>query len=434
MRKLVVHPFLLAIFPILYLFSRNTDEISGSELVLSLVVVLGGGTVLFFALKFITKSYAKSGLLTTFVIALFYSYGTVRDSLISAASASGRQYTISFYLGVAWALLSIVALVLVIKWRRHFLGATQFLNVVSILLVLISLASTGIVLINDSGKNTPQPPRVSVQPVSDLPDIYYIILDEFAPEDTIRDIYNYDSNDFTRFLTQRGFYVASKSRSNYDRTYMSLPSSLNMRYITAAEQEDRSLQLNLIGDSEVTRVLQSKGYQLIHVSSSWDFKGIEKYMEIEPPGKMVFGTRVSNFAYYLVQLTALAPFASLFSDHGQQAILDAFDVLAKIPERKGSTFVFAHILAPHQPFIFDRNGNPVPMSLLEVEGNTIQNYRRGYLDQWLFVSKKVEKLVDDILTKSEIPPVIILQADHGPVPVGEGATTELAEKITPASG
>jgi hypothetical protein len=130
-----------------------------------------------------------------------------------------------------------------------------------------------------------------------------------------------------------------------------------------------------------------------------------------------------------VQSTALAPFASLFSDHGRTAILDALDVLAEMPERKQPTFVFAHILAPHPPFIFDRDGNAVPMSILGLEGDVARNYRRGYLEQLLYVSKKTEELVDAILAKSEVKPIIILQADHGPQPVGEGATPEMTERI-----
>ena len=31
----------------------------------------------------------------------------------------------------------------------------------------------------------------------------------------------------------------------------------------------------------------------------------------------------------------------------------------------------------------------------------------------IFINKKVEKLVDEILIQSEVPPIIILQADHG---------------------
>lgn len=35
------------------------------------------------------------------------------------------------------------------------------------------------------------------------------------------------------------------------------------------------------------------------------------------------------------------------------------------------------------------------------------------MNQLIFVNKKVKELVDKILLKSKIPPIIILQADHG---------------------
>jgi hypothetical protein len=44
-----------------------------------------------------------------------------------------------------------------------------------------------------------------------------------------------------------------------------------------------------------------------------------------------------------------------------------------------------------------------------------------YLDQIIFINKKMEKIVSEILSKSKTEPVIIIQADHGPqiTPGGE---------------
>ena len=76
---------------------------------------------------------------------------------------------------------------------------------------------------------------------------------------------------------------------------------------------------------------------------------------------------------------------------------------------------------PHQPFVFDRNGNPshfhpsaftiwrVPESPVEKE-----IYRKGYIEQLIFTNKKVSEMVEQILKYSKKPPIIILQADHGP--------------------
>jgi hypothetical protein len=64
-----------------------------------------------------------------------------------------------------------------------------------------------------------------------MPDIYYIILDGHGRADVLAMLYNVDNSTFTNGLEQRGFKVASQSRSNYMRTIQSLSSSLNMSYL-----------------------------------------------------------------------------------------------------------------------------------------------------------------------------------------------------------
>ena len=65
---------------------------------------------------------------------------------------------------------------------------------------------------------------IDVQDPSNLPNIFYIIVDGYAGEEILRDIYGLDIADFLSFLHHEGFYVASKSRSNYSQTHLSLVS------------------------------------------------------------------------------------------------------------------------------------------------------------------------------------------------------------------
>jgi len=121
---------------------------------------------------------------------------------------------------------------------------------------------------------------------------------------------------------------------------------------------------------------------------------------------------MSNFTSFLIRSTALAPFVVYFipPEHGA-LILSSFDTLAGIPNIKEPTFVYAHIMIPRILGLFDRNGNPVKPIGREY---TREEIMENYLDEVIFVNKKVKALIDEIILKSDIAPIIILQADHGP--------------------
>jgi hypothetical protein len=40
--------------------------------------------------------------------------------------------------------------------------------------------------------------------------------------------------------------------------------------------------------------------------------------------------------------------------------------------------------------------------------------KEAYLNQLIFIDKKVEALIDEILAGSKVAPIIVLQSDHGP--------------------
>jgi hypothetical protein len=100
--------------------------------------------------------------------------------------------------------------------------------------------------------------------------------------------------------------------------------------------------------------------------------------------------------------------------------LYTFKTLQNIPEVSGAKVVFAHILSPHPPFVFNRNGNPIEpgLSYQLFDGSEYlgqqEDYLQGYRDQVAFVNDQILQTVDAILQKSQTPPVIILLGDHGP--------------------
>jgi hypothetical protein len=81
-----------------------------------------------------------------------------------------------------------------------------------------------------------------------------------------------------------------------------------------------------------------------------------------------------------------------------------------IPEEK-PIFVFAHLETPHAPYIFGPNGEEVPEHLQR--DLDFESVKGPYTNQLAYVSKKIRLVIDEILSKSKRPPIILLQGDHG---------------------
>lgn len=420
MKKLLaIHPFLFAIFPILFLFAHNVGEVSFSEILLPTAIVLGFTFVLVLSSGLVLKDNKKAGIIVSIFWVLCFSYGHVYQII--------RWWIRPRYLLLCWGILFICGAYFIIKTRKDLHNLTKVLNIMATFLVVISLIN--IVpyklktwAISQDIKNTE---NIEISPADlrkpdTFPDIYYIILDTYASASTLKEVYNFDNSEFINYLSDRGFYVASKSRANYACTPQSLASSLNMNYINylsdkvGKKSKDRTVVHRMLQDYKVWRFLKAKGYKFIHSGSWWGPTSRNKYADININLPLSL-----EFPLSLYRTTMICPIddalgiTQLGSIHARQQkrIPYKFDKLAEIPNIKEPVFVFAHVLFPHPPFIFDRNGNLLSKKEAKRRGRVV-----NYVDQLIFTNKKVEVLIHKLLSKSQSPPIIILQADEGPHP------------------
>jgi hypothetical protein len=75
--------------------------------------------------------------------------------------------------------------------------------------------------------------------------------------------------------------------------------------------------------------------------------------------------------------------------------------------------VVLHLLVPHHPYAFDRDGGFVSR-----EEENRRTRSENYASQVLAANLMIRRLVDGVLERSPSPPVIILQGDEGPYPLG----------------
>jgi hypothetical protein len=225
---------------------------------------------------------------------------------------------------------------------------------------------------------------------------------------------------FIENLERRGFVVAPESQSNYARTLLSLSSSLNMQYLDriSSAMGDSNLWWpvsDAIQHSEVRSILERWGYKTVFFANNSDYSDIRDGDVYEKP----FSLQLDNFSglfLYQTNLGLLAEIdqlgiADLSYDTHRRLILYNFERLPKVAALEGPKYVFAHIIAPHPPYVFDRAGNIVepdyPFTLSVEE-------RAGYIEQLQFINGAVLTAIDGILANSESPPIIIIQGDHGP--------------------
>jgi len=261
-----------------------------------------------------------------------------------------------------------------------------------------------------------------------LPDIYYLIVDGYARADVLETVYHYDNTEFIDFLIDRGFYVASQSRSNYMQTALSLSSSLNFDYLDEAtvalrEQAWRVPTTFWIAQSRVRKILEQADYQFVALSSGYfntEIRDADVYLS---PYRM----RVNEFDGLLLGVSAarfLAPVLDwpAFGYEAHREIIHYAFAQLYAPQQDVDSpkFVFMHVVAPHPPFVFDEHGRSIepqhPYTLSDGEGypGTVDEYLTHYVGQLKYVNRKVQQAIDAVLENSDRPVIIILQADHGP--------------------
>jgi hypothetical protein len=229
-------------------------------------------------------------------------------------------------------------------------------------------------------------------------------------------------------LQDTGFYVANRSTPNYAQTALSLSSSLNFQYlddlVTQLGKDVRTIMplRAMITNNRLTNYLRSFGYRLVTYSSG--------YPPTEMPGADRYYAPVrqlSAFQQELLNLTPLPPVLATLPGFSQydvhrERILYAFEQLPLVAEDPAPTVTFAHLLAPHPPFVFGANGEAVQTNAFQpfalADGSLYpggaEAYIAAYRDQLAFMTARIQQVITEILEKSPEPPIIILQGDHGP--------------------
>ena len=429
-RAWVVHPFLFSFFPVLFLYAQNMKQFSPDVLPLPLLAIGAGTGVLWVLVSLVLRNARKAGVLVSLFALLFFSYGHAWEALpmfkfnLAGVSVERTKAVLG-----TWVLVFAAGTWLTLRTKRPLRQFTRVLNVSAAALIALSLldilsfevgarASSEEADRTDTSRKTPAAPAQA----GEARDIYWIVMDAYARQDTLKNVFRYDNSDFIRYLEHKGFYVAKESTSNYSCTAMSLSSALNMNYVSDLLPEvDRAstdeLPLRgLIRHSEVARFLKLRGYRVVAFQPGYAITDMCTADIYVTPGWFS-----SEFRNALLNITPV-PLIFKRLDYAREhrtRLLFMFDRLERLPNRNSPKLVFAHFLAPHPPFVFGRDGEPVdPVKFHRpipggLKGEVIREYQAYYRDELTYLNGRLKQLIDRIIDASSPKPVIILQGDHG---------------------
>ena len=416
-----LHPVLFALFPLLSLYAQNDGILQPRSLVMPSACMILLAALLLAAFTLMLRDRRRAALVTSTIVLSLFFYPTLVGALAIVALPPS-----SVSLAV-WALCLTGGLVLIGRTHRDLRPITTALDAVAAAALALPLIGVAPKLWAPA-----VPPRTVASSPSaaghtEMPDIYYIILDGYARHDVLAEYYGFDNREFVDFLRARGFYFAAESRSNYAQTYLSLASSLNQTYLDdvarrmGKESNNRQPLREMIATNRAAEVLHRHGYTFVVFSSGYtgtEIPGADVY--IEAP------TSLSEFQHLLLESTPLAALSRLLvgSDVRYVAhrhrVLHTLDTLGPLAAGQRPAFVFAHVYAPHPPFVFATDGELIErnerFSMQDGKDSVpggLDQYVARYRAQLAFVNRKVMQALDRILASSPAP-IVILQSDHGP--------------------
>jgi hypothetical protein len=441
-RQVVLHPILFALYPVVFLYGRNNYLYEPWVMLSPAVVSVALAAAVWALLRLCLGDWRLAAILVSAGFVVLTSFGAILDQSARFALRKQGLMDRGISTGDMIVLASVLAVVLIcvafVKLRRFIHEWTYLMNVMGTMLICLPLSGTLMhaYVTSHVAKTVPQQllaPEPGLTAKTDQrPDIYYIVLDGYGRNDVMETVYGYDNSYFTDALTEKGFFVADQSRSNYSHTITSISSALNMEYLQNLLGEnlesisDRRFLREIIGRNQVVEFLKKAGYSIVAFSSEYyDIRLGNADVVLEPEWT------AHPFDLALLDMTP-APWIlgrlgrPPLYDHHRKRLLYTIDNLPAAAKLPGPKFVFAHILLAHPPFVFDAEGKPVQPDRrfnMMVWGN-FDDYINGYRDQVHYLNQRFLRSLDSLLKASDQPPVVIVQGDHGPGSHSDGTTAE----------
>jgi hypothetical protein len=197
---------------------------------------------------------------------------------------------------------------------------------------------------------------------------------------------------------------------------------LNLDYLQNLPHTDRLD--DLVDQNRLAAFLKYHGYRFVFFPTAFKFTSHNRQADVElPPARELAGEFRASWERTTLlpelidggcAVLGCTPARFRLTPETADLMDWKFEQMARLSGAPQPTFVLAHLVLPHEPFLYRADcthREPYWPANAGMVGD--QEADRGYLEQIICVNRKLGVLVDSILARSRRPPVILLQADHG---------------------
>jgi len=398
-------PYFVSIFPIISLFQNNINEVKAEQIAVPILITILTNLLLIIILKKYFIREIITIILIGFWICIFYykNFYTAIEFLIEP-NIIRKRYVIFLWLSGISLIIFFLSNLKIVYTRIIFV----FSYFMFFLILIQFLKSFNDIKIVSKVNNTHFDTNYSK-----YRDIYCIILDGYPNSEILINNFSFNNSFFTNSLVKNKFHFFENSRSNYTLTFLSMASLLNMEYINylsnkkSISSTDRSFAYNLVSNNKVFTFLKKNNYKIINISSGWG-----PTEELENANLNLTNNKyLSNFTSVLIKTTIIEELVNILNININSDFINvtfAFEELAKVRKIKGPKFVLAHILSPHDSYLF----KPDRTAAQNFDKDGLFN-KTKYINSLKVLNDKVLSMVDSLLSDSINNPIIIIQSDHG---------------------
>ena len=447
-------PYLLGLFFIVSLaVASNGELVRARDLLIpigSLIVVAGlaqaGAWVL-------TKDETKAALIAWVVVVAFSSFGILLG-IAGWAGASGPTLTETALL-LLYGIAAAGFVLAISQTTRDLRTVLAWVAVMSAMLAWWNgvLATRSLHAASQPARSLP-PSGIAAPPLTGRPpDVLLLILDKYSGSSTLAEQYGFDNRPFEAFLRDRGFLVPSAPRANYVQTFLALAAFLNLTYLDSliaqigSESRDRAPYYAAIERNRLAAFFRERGYRFIFSPTAYGATRQNHFADLQLPDPSAIRAEFVTAWFQTTPLPTLHRLLCVVAScvmplpyvPETAAMLDwKFEQLAQLAGQDRPIFVLAHLTVPHEPYLYrDDCQHRPPYWPNRDDGAEAAQIRAAYLAQIRCLNSKLETLISAWQARALVPPVILLQADHGHgqsgryVPAAEAlSSAQVADRVS----